>query len=314
MKKKVTPPASCDEPLSLAGHRAHLVGVAYSPGGRSLASWGGEEVRTWDLSGGAGQARPLLALKPITGPAVSVVSWSPDGARLAVRTMYNGTLLLTASDGRLVRRVPIGHDNPMITFTPTGHLLRVTYDQEKRGVRYESRLELRDAESDAVLASEKALLDADLFPSGFGPVFRGPRIYLACHSTALWRWQPDAGDRVRLFDLPEDATDLAVSEDERLAVTSSGKRAYVWSLPDGALKATLEHRLTCKGVEVLPGPRVLTACNDGHVRLWDTAGGLIQALDLGMGKVTCLDVSPDGMTFAAGVEKKKRVVLMDVPE
>ena len=44
----------------------------------------------------------------------------------------------------------------------------------------------------------------------------------------------------------------------------------------------------------------------------------MMALDLGMGKIYCLAVAPDHMTFAAGVEKKhakkSRVVLMDVPE
>jgi hypothetical protein len=33
-----------------------------------------------------------------------------------------------------------------------------------------------------------------------------------------------------------------------------------------------------------------------------------------MGRVYSLAVSPDGMTFAAGVHKGNRIVLMDVPE
>jgi hypothetical protein len=33
-----------------------------------------------------------------------------------------------------------------------------------------------------------------------------------------------------------------------------------------------------------------------------------------MGKVFSLAVSPDHMTFAAAVHKKRRLVLMDVPE
>ena len=68
----------------------------------------------------------------------------------------------------------------------------------------------------------------------------------------------------------------------------------------------------------LPGGRLVTACYDGIVRVWDEAGGERLALDLGMGKICSLAVSPDHMTFAAGVEKKdggmSRVVLMDVPE
>ena len=76
----------------------------------------------------------------------------------------------------------------------------------------------------------------------------------------------------------------------------------------------LRHPLTCSGAAFLPGGRVITACYDGVVRLWDEAGGEIMALDLGMGKVYCLAVSPDHMTFAAGVHRQNRIVLMDVPE
>jgi hypothetical protein len=80
----------------------------------------------------------------------------------------------------------------------------------------------------------------------------------------------------------------------------------------------LKHPLTCSGAAFLPGGRVITACYDGIVRVWDEAGGETMALDLEMGKIYSLAVAPDHMTFAAGVEKKEggtsRVVLMDVPE
>ena len=77
----------------------------------------------------------------------------------------------------------------------------------------------------------------------------------------------------------------------------------------------LKHPLACSGSAFLPDGRLLTACYDGLVRVWDSSGGSeIQALDLGMGKIYSFAVSPDHMTFAAGVEKDRRIVLMDVPE
>ena len=73
--------------------------------------------------------------------------------------------------------------------------------------------------------------------------------------------------------------------------------------------------MTCSGAALLPGGRAMTACFDGLVRLWDLSGGSeVMALDLGMGKVYSLAVSPDHMTFAAGVHRQNRVVLMDVPD
>ena len=89
----------------------------------------------------------------------------------------------------------------------------------------------------------------------------------------------------------------------------------VWSLPEGKQKLTLAHPLTCSAAAFLPNGRLLTSCYDGVVRVWDLSGGTqMQALDLGMGKIYSLAVSPDHMTFAAGVHRKNRVVLMDVPE
>ncbi len=60
---------------------------------------------------------------------------------------------------------------------------------------------------------------------------------------------------------------------------------------------------------------MLTSCYDGLVRLWDLSGGMeLFGLDLGMGRVYSLAVAPDSMTFAAGVAKQSRIVLMDLPE
>jgi WD40 repeat protein len=69
------------------------------------------------------------------------------------------------------------------------------------------------------------------------------------------------------------------------------------------------------GLACVPGGRLLTSCYDGLVRLWDLSGGAeLVSLDLGMGRVYSLAVSPDHMTFAAGVHKQSRIVLMDLPE
>jgi WD40 repeat protein len=77
----------------------------------------------------------------------------------------------------------------------------------------------------------------------------------------------------------------------------------------------LKHPLAVNGAAFLPEGRLLTACSDGLVRLWDLSGGSeLFSLDLGMGRIYSLAVAPDHMTFAAGVEKKCRIALMDVPE
>src|SRR5262249_18684980 len=130
-------------------------------------------------------------------------------------------------------------------------------------------------------------------------------------------WTPAANEIVYVFTQSSLITGLEVSADERVALTTGGNSALLWSLPEGKKLAELKHPLACSGAALLPGGRGITACYDGVVRVWDTAGGAeLFALDLGMGKVYVLAVAPDHMTFTAAVYKSDttRIVLMDVPE
>ena len=129
------------------------------------------------------------------------------------------------------------------------------------------------------------------------------------------RWLPATGEVKPLFQQSAKVSGLVVSSDERALVTLGGNSALVWDLPDGQKRLELKHPLQVSGLACVPGGRLLTSCYDGMVRLWDLSGGAqLYAFELGMGKVYSLALSPDHMTFAAGVERKNRIVLMDVPE
>ncbi len=67
------------ETLTLKGHTGFVLGVAYCPDGKRLASASADgTVRVWDAATG----QESLALKGHTGAVLSV-AYSPDGQRLA---------------------------------------------------------------------------------------------------------------------------------------------------------------------------------------------------------------------------------------
>jgi hypothetical protein len=206
--------------------------------------------------------------------------------------------------GRLIRH---------LSFTPSGRVFLVLGDANGQDPQ---RLSLRDAVTGAVL------FDCDGWHRARDPHVRSlvfgeddRHLYFAIDEYTVARWTPGTGETVGSCEQPSIIQQLAISPDEQLLATAGGNGARIWRLSDGKKLLELKHQLACTGVEFLPNNRLLTSCNDGLVRVWDLSGGAeLHAFDLGMGKVTCLAVAPDHMTFAAGVEKKNRIVLMDVPE
>jgi WD40 repeat protein len=307
---KQTKPRPRGEPLSLTGHVRRVMGLAYSPDGRSLLSWEGGGFRRWDLSGGAGQAKQVGTFIRPGRHLVNQVTWSPDGRRMA---LSNGHLC-GAETGESVRDLAASPEQFVVraSFTPWGEVF-VTAAQAGS-----IRLILRDSEGvnvrfERVLGPGHGAVSSDL--ASFGGA-ASPRLYVSLTGKELSRWTPATGEVVPLAQQKNAwITGLAVSDDERLALTRGGKSVHVWDLAGGSKVRELKHLLEVSGAAFAPHGRLLTACYDGVVRVWDlSSGSELHAFDLGMGKIFSFAVSPDFMTFAAGVEKKNRIVLMDVPE
>jgi WD40 repeat protein len=298
------------EPLSLAGHQDRVEGMRYSPDGRALVSWDRRGLRLWDLSGGAGQARPAspFAAKSCS---VSAASWAPEGRRLAYCFGYLG-YVIDARSGAVLYEPPAEQYGTRLSFTPSGRLFRVVRTGE---AKLPGRLELLDAEDRTPLHSQPIRDDPHHLLAACFPCPDDRHLYFAVRRQGVCRWSPQTGEYVRLFTQLAVINHLAVSEDGQRFLTAAGLTATVRHLSDVGRLVEMKHPLLCSGAALLPGGRVLTGCYDGVVRVWDAdSGGELFAFDLGMGRVYCLAVSPDFMTFAAGVEKGNRVVLMDVPE
>ncbi len=300
------------EPLSLKGHGLKVESLRYSRDGRMLASRSGEQLRIWDLSGGAGQAREKLAVRPdyAFDPRLS---WSGDGKQLVSR-LFREAQLLDAETGKPVGNVTIkGGNLAHLSFTSTGRqLLIATLNTEDGALR----LSLTDPGADVPRFEatvpgkhEHYLAWADVVGED------DRRVYFSSGPSTVSRWEPATGKVEPLLRQTATLAGLAVSHDERTLVTLGGNNALVWNLPGGEKRLALKHPLQVTGLACVPGGRLLTSCYDGLVRLWDlSGGGELFSLDLGMGRVYSLAVSPDHMTFAAGVHKQSRIVLMDLPE
>jgi WD40 repeat protein len=318
---RAKPTAPRGEPLSLVVQAPKVEGVAYSPDGRRLAAWCNPKTFVWDMSGGAGQAKEMARFKPWRSRAPETVTWSPDGERLALWRLSTGGVC-DARTGAGFREVEeAGAHLYRLAFTSGGRLF-ANWLPRLPGELW-TRFELRDGGDgkQVLFSAQLDVMRGDSYGishvASVGPDDR--HVYLAATHNNVYRWSPATGENVLLFGQGSRITALEVRADERLVLTAGGNTAYLWELPSAVkLVAEMKHPLICSGAALLPGGRVITSCYDGLVRVWDGSGGEMLALDLGVGKLYCLAVSPDQMTFAAGAEKrlgnKSRVVLMDVPE
>jgi WD40 repeat protein len=311
--KEQARPRPRGEPLSISGHARKVEALAYSRDGRLLASQDKRSVRIWDLSAGAGQARERLTF-PSPGYDPQVISWSPDGSKLNLTFSVRAYIYDTAT-GALMHAVPAKHRNPMhLSFTPAGRVLLVV--RRRSWSDPHRRLSLRDPQTDEPLFEATGEAEGIKFRRD-AAVFGADdqRIYLVLGTHTVSRWNVLEGTVEPVIRQKAGISGFSARLDERLAVTLGGNSALVWNLPDGSRKFDLKHPLLVSGAAFIPGERLLTTCYDGLVRVWDLFGGAeVHAWDLGMGKIYSLAVSPDDMTFAAGVEKKSRIVLMDVPD
>jgi WD40 repeat protein len=316
--ESVAKPRPRGEPLTVKASTSLVENLSYSPDGRKLLGWAPKgRMFLWDLSRGAGGAKLAARFRPTDGLPIAV-SWSPDGERLALLLRGWESCFCDAHSGaRDSSPLSLAARNALFTaFTPQGRLL-VNRDATPNTGR-STLVELWEVDGRRLFAREVPLESS---PQAVTHAVAGAadrHLYFAVEHNGIYRWSPAENEVVCLFTQSAQVGALAVRDDERQALTIGGKNALVWSLPEGKCQLKLQHPLTCSGAAFLPGGRVITACYDGLVRLWDDTGREMLTLDLAMGKIFSFAVSPDQMTFSAGVEKKdagtSRVVLMDVPE
>lgn len=116
-----------------------------------------------------------------------------------------------------------------------------------------------------------------------------------------------------LFPKGSQTRQLLFSPDGRFLAVAQAKSVIFYPDDSDVPRLTLKHPKQVNSVAFTPdGRRLLSACHDELLRIWDTASGqLVTSYDWGIGQATAVAVSPDGLTAAAGGQKGQ-IALFDL--
>ncbi|MGH7226720.1 MAG: WD40 repeat domain-containing protein, partial [Gemmataceae bacterium] len=205
--------------FSLAGHKAQVMSLAWSPDGKRLASTAAKEKRVliWDVVKGT----PDRELGPFLGAAESV-KWSTDGRLVTFNVPEVGWHVWDVEKGQLVNE-PKQWKVSWFELEPDGRSALVA-PSDKDVYR------LRDVASGKDGARLPHSQAGPLAHPIWSPDGRLLAVSLYC---GIELWRADLGKRLRTLQPPIAAIQVAFSRDSKWVALLTGERLYLFETETG---------------------------------------------------------------------------------
>lgn len=303
-------------PPGVSSHYATVRGLAFSPDGNLLASWGSNDVKLWDLP--SGRLHATLA-----EDGVEAAAFSRDGSLIFTGGYEKAVTVRTVPDGRFKTRL-MGFNGEYagvtaLAATTNGLLVANEGSDEAFAI-----FSLPEFKWQGTLGGDTHVFSrTSISPDGRHLAGGG----LPGGNIGLWSI-PD-GRLARTFK--SEAVHLAFSQDGALLASVRDGRVVVWKVPSGEVAAEMRVE-GAKGlglgdaVAFSPdGSTLATAAADYQIEVfsipaWKSEARLVGNKSLGESDV--LAISPDGRLLASGTSRglvvlwelqgeKRRLLLVD---